>query len=98
MKTNLEKVKGLAKDLRKEEPRDPEEELGGYRLAARCIDKCRATLVGWQGDFMYGCPMDQQFLTAAGLDPDELKEFVASGATDDQVGDWINKHAHAGKR
>jgi len=34
-------------------------ELGGFELAARCIDKCRAALVGWQGDFIYGCPMDR---------------------------------------
>ncbi len=95
MKQNLEKVKRLARDLRKEEPRSPEEELGGYPLAARCIDKCRASLVGWQGDFMYACPMDRQFLDEAGLDAGELKEFVATGASDKEVSDWIEQHAHA---
>ncbi|TLY29238.1 MAG: DUF5069 domain-containing protein, partial [Nitrospirae bacterium] len=46
MKENLEKVKLLARDLRngKEFPRSPRETLGGYVLAARAVDKCRAVL------------------------------------------------------
>src|SRR5687767_10097199 len=97
MQKNLEAVKRLARDLRKEEPRSPEKELGGFRLAARCIDKCRATLVGWQGDYMYGCPMDQEFLREAGIGAEELKYFVATGASDKEVGAWIEEHAHATK-
>ena len=95
MKPDLGKVKNLARDLRKEEPRPPNEELGGFQLAARCIDKCRATLVGWEGDFMYGCPMDRQFLDEAGINPDELKDFVATGASDQEIAQWIQTHAHA---
>ena len=97
MQKNLEAVKRLAKDLRKEEPRSPQEQLAGFQLAARCIDKCRATLDGWQGDYMYGCPMDQRFLTEAGIGAEELKYFVATGATDDQIAHWIEEHAHAAK-
>ena len=97
MQKNLEAVKRLAKDLRKEEPRSPQEQLAGFQLAARCIDKCRATLVGWQGDYMYGCPMDQRFLTEAGIGAEELKYFVATGATDDQIAHWIEEHAPAAK-
>lgn len=97
MEKNLEAVKRLAKDLRKQEPRSAAEQLGGFELAARCVDKCRATLVGWQGDFMYGCPMDQQFLRAAGIGAEELKYFVASGATDEQIATWIEEHAHSTK-
>jgi hypothetical protein len=49
MKENLEKVRLLARDLRdgKQYPRSPRETLGGYVLAARAVDKCRAVLVGW---------------------------------------------------
>ena len=97
MQKNLEAVKRLAKDLRKEEPRSAEEELGGFQLAARCIDKCRATLVGWQGDYMYGCPMDQRFLQQAGIGAEELKYFVATGADDEEIASWIQEHAHATK-
>ena len=97
MQKNLDAVKRLAKDLRKEEPRSAQEELGGFELAARCVDKCRATLVGMQGDFMYGCPMDQRFLRSAGIGAEELKAFVATGATDEEVANWIQEHAHAAK-
>ena len=93
---DLNKVKELALDLRREEPRSPDEELGGYPLAARCLDKCRATLAGTQGDFTYGCPMDQQFLSSAGIDKDAFKDFVASGASDEEVAEWIQEHASKG--
>ena len=53
MNMNAEKVKRWAKDLRKQEPRPPSEELGGFELAARCVDKCRAALLGWQGEYQY---------------------------------------------
>ncbi len=95
MQPNLDKVRRLARDLRKEEPRSPDEELAGFPLAARCLDKCRATLVGWQGDYTYACPMDRQFLDNAGIDADELKEFVATGASDPEVEEWIEEHAEA---
>lgn len=95
MKANIEKVKRLARDLRTEEPRSAEAELAGYPLAARCLDKCRASLVGWQGEFMYNCPMDQQFLSEAELDAEEFKQFVSTGASDQEVADWIKEHAHA---
>ena len=97
MQKNLEAVKRLAKDLRKEEPRSPQEQLAGFQLAARCIDKCRATLVGWQGDYMYGCPMDQRFLAEAGIGAEELKYFVATGASDEEIAVWIQEHAQAPK-
>jgi hypothetical protein len=95
MKPNLEKVKQLARDLRREEPRSPDEELAGFQLAARCLDKCRASLVGWEGDYRYNCPMDQEFLGEAELEADEFKDFVATGATDDEVAGWIQQHAKA---
>ncbi|EEF61868.1 DUF5069 domain-containing protein [Pedosphaera parvula] len=95
MNANLDKVKKMARDLRQEEPRSPDAELGGHQLAARCLDKCRATLVGWQGDFKYGCPMDREFLDDTGLDVQEFKDYVATGATDKEVDAWIREHANA---
>jgi Domain of unknown function (DUF5069) len=90
---NSEKLKLLAKDLTKEFPRSPRETLGGYVLAARCIDKCRAVLNGTQGEYHYACPLDQRFLQFAGINPEELKAHVATGATDDEIGQWITGHA-----
>ena len=57
---NIEKVKLLAPDLRdgKEYPRSPRATLGGYVLAARAVDKCRAVLAGCQGEYHSNCPLD----------------------------------------
>ena len=95
MNKDLDPVRRLARDLRKEAPRAPEEELGGFPEAARCIDKCRATLVGWQGEYVYGCPLDQRFLSAAGIGANELKAFVATGASDEEIANWIVQHTHS---
>ena len=94
---NVEKVKQLAKDLRQEEPRPAYERLAGFEIAARCLDKCRASLVGWQGDYKFGCPMDQMFFQESGVDQNEFRDYVASGASDREVEEWIKEHANAAK-
>ncbi len=92
---NLEKVKLLAPDLRngKEYPRSPRTTLGGYVLAARAVDKCRAVLAGSQGEYHSNCPLDQRWLKFAEIDYDAFKAVVATGALDDEIADWIGKHA-----
>jgi hypothetical protein len=95
MKDNLDKVERLARDLRngKEFPRSPRETLGGYVLAARALDKCRAALVGWEGEYHSNCPLDQTWLKFANIDYAAFRLFVATGATDEEVAEWIQKHA-----
>ena len=95
MKENLEMVKRLARDLRdgKAFPRSPRETLAGYVLAARAVDKCRAVLVGWQGEYHSNCPLDQRWLKFAEIEYNAFKSFVATGATDDEVATWIGEHA-----
>jgi hypothetical protein len=95
MKQDLEKVKELARDLRddKSSPRGPHVTLGGYALAARALDKCRAALVGRQGDYLSNCPLDQRWLRFAEIDYGSFRSYVATGATDEQVAAWIGEHA-----
>ncbi len=92
---NLEKVKLLAPDLRegKEFPRSPRTTLGGYVLAARALDKCRAVLVDCQGEYHSNCPLDQRWLKFAEIDYHDFRSIVASGATDDEIAEWIEKNA-----
>jgi hypothetical protein len=92
---NLEK---LARDLRKEEPRYANDELAGFKGAARALDKCRATLLGWNGDYTYGCPLDQMFFHEAGINADEFKTLVATGASDDEVETWLRERAATSSR
>lgn len=97
MQTDIDKLKKLAKDLRKEEPRSGSEELAGFEGAARALDKCRASLVGWNGEYTYGCPLDQMFFEEAGIDAEEFKGIVATGASDHEVERWLKERA-AGRR
>jgi uncharacterized protein DUF5069 len=91
----MDELKKWARDLRKEEPRPSGEMLGGFPLGARCLDICRALLLGWQGNYQYECQMNQEFLQAARIDSEEFKEYVATGASDSQIDRWIRLHAHA---
>jgi hypothetical protein len=84
----------LAPDLTKVAPRSPRAPLGAYGvLAARALDKCRAELVGKAGDYHFNCPMDQVFFRFTKIDPEKLKDFVATGANDDEVARWIGQNS-----
>ena len=90
MKTDLDKVRKLAKDLRKSYPRSPREKLGGYVIAARCVDKCRAVLLGMNGEYNYWpCSLADQWFSFTGITPEQLKDVVATGATDEEIAGWI---------
>lgn len=95
MEQDMEKVKALARDLRDDKncPRGPNVKLGGYALAARALDKCRAALVGWQGDYLTNCPLDQRWLKFVEIDYPSFRSYIATGARDDQVESWIGEHA-----
>ena len=100
MKENLEKVKLLARDLRdgKEFPRSPRATLAGYVLAARAVDKCRAVLLDWQGEYHSNCPLDQRWLRFAEIHYDDFRALVASGAIDEETAAWMEKHAKERQR
>ena len=86
-------LKILAKDLSHEFPRSPRETLGGYVLAGRTLDKCRATLVGTNGEYHFDCPLDNFFFSFAEIVADEFKAFVATGASDEEVAQWVEEKA-----
>ncbi len=82
-----------APDLTQRPPRSMRSRLGGYALLPRMLDKCRATLVGKNGEFHYNCPLDQHILKFLGLDPEALKNEVASGKGDGEILEWISANA-----
>lgn len=89
-----QRLRELALDLRKEPPRSPRSILGGHVLAARIVDKCRAHLLGQQGEYTYAGPssLDFSFFDFTGIDPTDLKDFVATGADDEAIAAWIKEH------
>jgi len=78
-------------DLTKQSPRSPRVRLGGYAILPRCLDKGRATLAGKNGEYHYACPLDQDFLEYAGIDPEELKKHLTK--SDSEILEWINANA-----
>lgn len=80
-------------DLTQRPPRSPRVRLGGYAILPRMLDKGRAALAGKQGDFKYACPLDQEFLTFVGIDPEKLREQLAEGKGDGEILAWINANA-----
>jgi hypothetical protein len=90
MAMNLDKVKRYAKDLRTTYPRSPREKLGGYVIAARSVDKCRAFVLGINGEYNYWpCSLAGQWFSFTGITPEQLKDVVATGATDEKIAEWI---------
>ena len=86
---NKEKLKQLAPDLTQTFPRSPREILGGFVILARCVDKCRATLAGTNGEYhFWPCSLCTQLETFTGVEHETLKDYVATGATDDEIGTW----------
>jgi hypothetical protein len=94
---NLDTVRQLARDLRTEEPRPPKEKLAGFDYGARALDKCRASLVGWQGEFNFNCPMDQRFFSATGIEAEQFKAKTSTGATDEEMERWVQENASGEK-
>src|SRR5260370_39146498 len=96
--TENENKKLLAKDLTKDCPRSPRETRAGYVNAARMLDQCRAVIAGTAGEYHFDCPLDNQFLGFAGIEAEQFKALVATGATDAEVAEWITKHANPSPR
>jgi Domain of unknown function (DUF5069) len=90
---NTDAMRTLAKDLTKDYPRSPRETLAGYVIAARTLDKCRATLAGTAGEYHFDCPLDNFFFAFAEISAENFKNFVATGASDKEVTHWIERTA-----
>jgi|SRR5215212_147501 len=91
---NKEKLQAIARDLRKGPPRSPRQTLGGFVIAARMLDKARADLLAVNGEYnFYPCGLGAFFWTFTGLDAAKFKEFVATGASDEEVDQWVRDNA-----
>ena len=91
-------LESLASDLARTHPRSPRETLGGYVLACRTLDKCRATVAGTAGEYHFDCPLDRMFFDFTGIDSAEFRRQVETGATDEEMAEWVKKHAKQKER
>ena len=82
-----------ALNLETEFPRSPRNTFAGYVIAARALDKCRAVIAETNGEYHFDCPLDGMFFDFSGIDADAFKAFVATGADDEAVAEWIKDNA-----
>jgi len=81
-------------DLSEHCPRSPRQKLGGFVIAARSLDKCRASLLGVNGEYSFWpCSLGAELFGFTGIDPEKFREFVATGATDEEVGEWLAENS-----
>lgn len=69
--------------------------LEGYVHLARMIDKCRATLAGTEGEYIYPCPMDDRLLEFAGITSEQFTAAVKANPSDEAVANWFIRTAKA---
>jgi hypothetical protein len=87
---NKAKLEALAQDLRKQPPPSPHEKFGGYVIAARSLVKCRAFLLGINGEYnFHPCGLSAFLWKFTGITPDQFKEVVATGAGDAEIDHWF---------
>ncbi|MFA6297396.1 MAG: DUF5069 domain-containing protein [Candidatus Paceibacterota bacterium] len=81
-----------AKDLTKVAPRSPYEQIGGFAIIARTIDKCRATIAETNGDYHFNCPLDNLLFSFKGIKGDDFKAYVAEGHSDEEIAEWVKNN------
>ena len=86
-----------SKDLTREFPHSPLDELDGLPWLPRLIDKVRALQAGRLGDYTpFPCGGDRRFLEAARIEAAQLKAHIDSGAADPEIVAWVKAHAGEG--
>jgi hypothetical protein len=80
------------RDLTREAPRSPRIRIGGYGILARMADKGRAFLNGTAGEYHFDCPVDNMLFGFKGVTGAEAKPLLESGASEDQIATWLDKH------
>ena len=76
-------------DLSKQAPHSPRERIGGFAIACRAVDKCRASLAGTPGEYHYDCPLDNQLFSFKGITGEQFTAAVKVAKNYDEVGTWL---------
>jgi hypothetical protein len=76
-------------DLSEQAPHSPRERVGGFAIACRAVDKCRASLAGTLGEYHYDCPLDKQLFSFKGITSDQFTAAVKVAKNYDEVGTWL---------
>lgn len=87
MKTPIED-----RDLTKQAPHSPRDRVGGFVIAKRTVDKCRASLKGKLGEYHYDCPLDNVLFGFKEITGEQFKAAVKAAKTYEEIGVWLQSH------
>jgi hypothetical protein len=76
-------------DLTKQAPHSPRERTGGFVIADRTTDKCRASIAGTLGEYHYDCPLDNVLFSFKGITGAQFKTAVQAAKNYEDVGAWL---------
>jgi hypothetical protein len=79
-------------DLTKQAPHSPRERFGGFAIASRTVDKCRASLAGTLGEYHYDCPLDNLLFSFKGINGEQFKAAVQAAKTYEEIGSWLQSN------
>jgi hypothetical protein len=79
----------IDRDLTKQAPHSPRERTGGFAIAERTADKCRASIAGTLGDYHYDCPLDNVLFSFKGITGAQFKTAVQAAKNYEDVGTWL---------
>jgi len=79
----------IDRDLNKQAPHSPRERLGGFVIASRAVDKCRASIAGTLGEYHYDCPLDNLLFSFKGVTAAGFKAAVEAAKNYEEVGAWL---------
>src|ERR1041385_3633550 len=79
----------IPRDLAKQAPHSPRERLGGFAIARRTIDKCRASIAGTLGEYHYDCALDNLLFSFKSITSEQFQTAVHASTNDDEVAAWL---------
>ncbi|MDR3460477.1 MAG: DUF5069 domain-containing protein [Verrucomicrobiae bacterium] len=79
----------LDRDLTKQAPHSPRDRIGGFVIARRVVDKCRANLAGTLGEYVYDGTLDKKLFSFKGIDGDQFTAAVQAAKNYKAIGVWL---------
>jgi hypothetical protein len=79
----------LDRNLTLEAPHSPRARTGGFAIADRTTDKCRASIAGTLGEYHYDCPLDNMLFSFKGINGGQFKTAVQAAKNYEDVGVWL---------
>ena len=79
----------IYRDLTKQAPHSPRERTGGFAIADRTTDKCRASIAGTLGEYHYDCPLDNMLFSFKGITGAQFKTAVQAAKNYQDIGTWL---------